>query len=182
MVDDAEFQALFERLPTTLHWTMGFLAAIGSGPDRVAPAAWLEQIVGEAELEPAMVDVLERFMGVAGETLRTTPELMAPEADEPAETVVDFCAGYVRAAGMHASWSQDAAVSRMLGLFEVLAKPGADVSVARDSLGAAVAALYFCWQSKHQVVKAAKVGRNDSCPCGSGKKFKRCCLAESGGT
>jgi preprotein translocase subunit SecA len=21
-----------------------------------------------------------------------------------------------------------------------------------------------------------KVGRNDSCPCGSGKKFKKCCL------
>lgn len=25
----------------------------------------------------------------------------------------------------------------------------------------------------------AKVGRNDSCPCGSGKKFKKCCLLES---
>jgi hypothetical protein len=24
----------------------------------------------------------------------------------------------------------------------------------------------------------AKVGRNDACPCGSGKKYKRCCLAE----
>ena len=23
-----------------------------------------------------------------------------------------------------------------------------------------------------------KVGRNDSCPCGSGKKFKRCCLEQ----
>ena len=26
--------------------------------------------------------------------------------------------------------------------------------------------------------KGSKVGRNDPCPCGSGKKFKRCCLAE----
>jgi hypothetical protein len=24
----------------------------------------------------------------------------------------------------------------------------------------------------------AKVGRNDSCPCGSGKKYKRCCEAK----
>ncbi|MBC8391880.1 MAG: SEC-C domain-containing protein, partial [Deltaproteobacteria bacterium] len=23
---------------------------------------------------------------------------------------------------------------------------------------------------------APKVGRNDPCPCGSGKKFKKCCL------
>ncbi|WP_256326241.1 YecA family protein [Sphingomonas sp. NFR15] len=25
--------------------------------------------------------------------------------------------------------------------------------------------------------RAAKVGRNDPCPCGSGKKFKKCCAA-----
>lgn len=25
-------------------------------------------------------------------------------------------------------------------------------------------------------LKSMKVGRNDPCPCGSGKKFKKCCL------
>jgi uncharacterized protein YecA (UPF0149 family) len=25
--------------------------------------------------------------------------------------------------------------------------------------------------------KSTKVGRNDKCPCSSGKKFKKCCLA-----
>lgn len=25
-------------------------------------------------------------------------------------------------------------------------------------------------------IKRKKVGRNDPCPCGSGKKFKKCCL------
>ena len=29
---------------------------------------------------------------------------------------------------------------------------------------------------KQPVVKKAKVGRNDPCPCGSGKKYKNCCL------
>ncbi len=29
------------------------------------------------------------------------------------------------------------------------------------------------------VVKAAKVGRNDPCPCGSGKKYKKCCGAKA---
>jgi hypothetical protein len=24
----------------------------------------------------------------------------------------------------------------------------------------------------------AKIGRNDRCPCGSGKKYKQCCLAK----
>ncbi|MGQ9733412.1 MAG: SEC-C metal-binding domain-containing protein, partial [Candidatus Zipacnadales bacterium] len=27
------------------------------------------------------------------------------------------------------------------------------------------------------VVKGRKVGRNDPCPCGSGKKYKKCCGA-----
>ncbi|MBO8434459.1 MAG: SEC-C domain-containing protein [Tyzzerella sp.] len=27
------------------------------------------------------------------------------------------------------------------------------------------------------IVKATKVGRNDPCPCGSGKKYKKCCGA-----
>jgi preprotein translocase subunit SecA len=29
--------------------------------------------------------------------------------------------------------------------------------------------------------KAPKVGRNDPCPCGSGKKYKQCCLRALGG-
>jgi preprotein translocase subunit SecA len=31
---------------------------------------------------------------------------------------------------------------------------------------------------KKPVVKEDKIGRNDSCPCGSGKKYKKCCGAE----
>ena len=31
--------------------------------------------------------------------------------------------------------------------------------------------------ARKPVVKAVKVGRNDPCPCGSGKKYKKCCGA-----
>ncbi len=31
---------------------------------------------------------------------------------------------------------------------------------------------------KKPIVKKAKVGRNDPCPCGSGKKYKNCCLGK----
>ena len=36
-------------------------------------------------------------------------------------------------------------------------------------------ALYKKEKTSHTVVKAPKVGRNDPCPCGSGKKYKECC-------
>ena len=31
--------------------------------------------------------------------------------------------------------------------------------------------------AQQPVVKGLKVGRNDPCPCGSGKKYKKCCGA-----
>jgi preprotein translocase subunit SecA len=35
-------------------------------------------------------------------------------------------------------------------------------------------------QTVQQVVRgAAKIGRNDPCPCGSGKKYKKCCGANA---
>jgi hypothetical protein len=37
--------------------------------------------------------------------------------------------------------------------------------------------LYKIEKSSHTIVKPPKVGRNDPCPCGSGKKFKKCCGA-----
>ena len=39
-------------------------------------------------------------------------------------------------------------------------------------------AMAKAWQEAHtqKVRKFDKVGRNDPCPCGSGKKFKNCCM------
>jgi len=31
-------------------------------------------------------------------------------------------------------------------------------------------------ESKSDAQSNSKVGRNDPCPCGSGKKYKKCCL------
>jgi preprotein translocase subunit SecA len=33
-------------------------------------------------------------------------------------------------------------------------------------------------QQIQQVVRGEKIGRNDPCPCGSGKKYKKCCGAK----
>ncbi|BBF41354.1 protein export cytoplasm protein SecA ATPase RNA helicase [Lachnospiraceae bacterium KM106-2] len=37
--------------------------------------------------------------------------------------------------------------------------------------------LFLEQRKSHTVVKEKKVGRNDPCPCGSGKKYKKCCGA-----
>ena len=35
--------------------------------------------------------------------------------------------------------------------------------------------LYMEQKKSGTIIKGAKVGRNDPCPCGSGKKYKQCC-------
>jgi tetratricopeptide (TPR) repeat protein len=32
--------------------------------------------------------------------------------------------------------------------------------------------------AKGRIIRAMSAGRNDPCPCGSGKKYKKCCLAK----
>lgn len=36
-------------------------------------------------------------------------------------------------------------------------------------------ALYLDQKKSHTIVKEKKIGRNDPCPCGSGRKYKQCC-------
>jgi hypothetical protein len=38
---------------------------------------------------------------------------------------------------------------------------------------------YYAPPPKPFVRENQKIGRNDSCPCGSGKKYKKCCLNKS---
>lgn len=49
----------------------------------------------------------------------------------------------------------------------------------RDNLPVIIQSIYNFWRAKRAGGTArrevAKVGRNDPCPCGSGKKFKQCC-------
>jgi uncharacterized protein len=56
-------------------------------------------------------------------------------------------------------------------------------SDCEEDLPQAVTDIYLFWAAKRGVATIRrdepKVGRNDPCPCGSGKKFKQCCGADS---
>ena len=183
MDDGAALEELFASLPVSADWTIGFLTAVCTGPDVVEVSEWLPEIVPERELVDgpaarAKVDLLARLYGAVAETLGTTPEIIPPEPDKPAQEAIDFCTGYLRGARMHAAWRDDAIATEKLVAFEALAKDGEE-SAGRAQLGGSVAELRRYWQSKRQVVNTTpKVGRNDPCPCGSGKKHKKCCLAK----
>ena len=188
MDDGAALEQLFANLTVTADWTVGLLTAICSGPDAIPPTVWIPEIMPEGAFDEdpaarAKVDLLARLHGAIAETLRTTPEIICPEPDKPAQEAVDFCTGYVHGARMHEKWRGDEAASAKLVPFEALAQnvESSTMTAYRDYLGRSVAELHAYWQAKRQVVNTTpKVGRNEPCPCGSGKKHKKCCLAKPG--
>ena len=59
-------------------------------------------------------------------------------------------------------------------------KPGAVKRVAVDQLPMPSLADLLGTEPITPVRRPAKVGRNDPCPCGSGKKYKQCCMVQQG--
>lgn len=70
-----------------------------------------------------------------------------------------------------------------LGLRETRSTPKPDyqkLSATFDQhLQAQRQALYHTYRVVEQRVLPAKIGVNDACPCGSGKKYKKCCLKKA---
>ena len=64
---------------------------------------------------------------------------------------------------------------------ELVAAPGSHVRAQQE---AAIAANQQEGEKKREPVRnvGKKVGRNDPCPCGSGKKFKACCMRKEATT
>jgi uncharacterized protein len=186
MDDGAALEELFAKLSVSADWTIGFFTAVLTGPDPVPPERWTAEVVPKGTLDDdptarTQVDTLTRLYAAVAETLRTTPEIIPPEPDKTAQEAGDFCRGYSKGVSMHPTWSADTAATEKLVPFEAIAKQENVDPAHRENLGKSVAEIYSYWQSKRQVVHTTpKVGRNDPCPCGSGKKHKKCCLAKEG--
>jgi hypothetical protein len=82
-------------------------------------------------------------------------------------------------------WSELDATASSLPLSAVRSAFEEQISDLYEKLPARhakIKAIYRHCQKKEfaarQVVSTARIGRNDPCPCGSGKKYKKCCLGK----
>ncbi|MDP2003658.1 MAG: UPF0149 family protein [Desulfurivibrionaceae bacterium] len=175
-------------------------------PSRWLPAVWGDfEPVWESEKEfEAIFALMIRHMNSISVMLMESPEDFEPIFMErtvkgKTYTVVDeWCEGYwlgVTLAAEH--WNP--AMERLLpsmapiaSFAEVTNWRGHELSIEEAELiqnGIAPSAreIHAYWlEQRSQAVPAArparnsefKVGRNDPCPCGSGKKYKKCCLKD----
>lgn len=181
----------------------GYVHAIACAPNVLEHEFWLPLIWGEKCVEPEwehayeakeFPDLVFSVYSHALENLTAgaaEPLFYEPEDDGKSYDVAnEWCAGFLRGGALWEEIDEKDVelVQAPIDLvklfateegFEALdAMTEAEVAAKQDEVLEGVNTVYkhfYALRNKPVVREDPKVGRNDPCPCGSGKKFKKCC-------
>ena len=171
-------------------------------PSTWLPAMWgvKAPVWGAAEEFQEIFGLIVRHQNSIAATLLQEPEAFEPmfcerEVKGKKYLIVDeWCHGYMRGVALDAdAWSaSNADIEKLLrpiqlwgteeGWRKIDAMSDADQVREQNAIALSVRALHKYWLDRRDLQSAPirrsspKVGRNDLCPCGSGKKYKHCCL------
>ena len=183
----------------------GFMMALLSGPDALNPTNWLPEILGEESLFDAKerTEIERLVMAMAADMRMKLNEKILPdlwfyedEAGNP--DFYTWCNAYLYALDIvPTDWFEAVDQEEFEDLFyPIMALGGVyddeengevilhlnekELTQLESDLPHVLLDIYWHWQAiinKPQTVRreGEKVGRNDPCPCGSGKKYKACC-------
>ena len=183
----------------------GFLTAVAIGPDRIKPSEWLPRIWGdetpeflsEEEANRVIGTILGRYNQIITQ-LRDDPGRYQPliRQNEHGQVIArDWVAGFMNGVALRADrWQALWKSKEYRNYFAPIAvhltdaqgnsplKPEESENVkalieqAAELIPAAVRSINGFFKQTRQLGEGGtKLGRNDPCFCGSGKKFKKCC-------
>lgn len=184
---------------------IGLFNAVAVAPSMMPPSTWLPIVLPDgpranftADQTRALVDLLLRQYNDVVTAFQVDAVVSPPPEEE--EACVQFASGFVAGAELDPAWIEDETHRSLLAPFaylcdrhdlvspedleEYAANPNIR-SVLCNELGELVADAYDFFRNSGAIAPAQtpirregpRVGRNDPCPCGSGKKFKKCCGA-----
>ena len=183
----------------------GFMMALLSGPDALNPTNWLPEILGEESLFDAKerTEIERLVMAMAADMRMKLDEKILPdlwfyedEAGNP--DFYTWCNAYLYALDIvPTDWFEAVDQEEFEDLFYPIMALGGiyddeengevilhlnekELTQLESDLPHVLLDIYWYWQAiinKPQTIRreGEKVGRNDPCPCGSGKKYKACC-------
>jgi yecA family protein len=184
----------------------GFLAALAAGPVTVSPAEYLPVIWGAEDGSGPKYDSGEQAEYVVGLLTRHCNTIAlrlgarfpyVPFIDDVGDEFAarGWSTSFLRGVALHPdAWRpllDDAEHVPPLGIIFALAadhEEEPDRPPTRDELDEvianlplAIAGIHAYWRGglpgRREPFRRRKIGRNEPCPCGSGKKYKRCCGA-----
>ena len=188
------------RSPFDTDGLLGALHAVVVAPSMVPPSAWLPVVLpdgfGDVDAE-RRVGLVFRLFNEVLESVHRGAAFLMPEADD-LDACTSFAAGFAAGAELDPLWIGDddrwtfASWAAYLGnrldlvpehtLAKLDALADSKQTIRRDMHAIINAAhesftkLRRAALTKQPTQNVHRVGRNESCPCGSGRKFKRCCI------
>ncbi|NVM77441.1 uncharacterized protein FHW83_003247 [Duganella sp. SG902] len=146
----------------------GLLTAAVIGPVEAAPEAWLPLVWGGAQGNAEAQALVLRHHAYMQTWMKQDPGSFEPIYECGGSwTAEAWCAGFLAGVQLAAeAWAPLRAQQPAL-----LVPFAAPINAAKVTPSVIQINAFF----HAPPVKAAKVGRNDPCPCGSGQKFKKCC-------
>ncbi len=184
----------------------GFLTAIVSGPVSIMPSIWLPAVWGDFQpawenqddLEKCLTLIMRHMNNIASILIHGSDEFepmfeLREFEDEVVLVVDEWCEGYMRAVELSANEWKKAGKEIMILLAPVRAftiatdwaghnRNTEEMINIQNVIAPNVREIHSFWLSHRTESRAPymrvepRVGRNDPCPCGSGKKYKKCCL------
>jgi uncharacterized protein len=175
---------------------------VALAPSDWLPVLWGEhepEWTSPEEAEAKISLVLRHMNGIVN-TLLEAPQEFEPivleveEGEATVTSVEEWCLGYMKGVGLAMSAWQQGGQEVMDLLFPIMVFTTAEgrerlaqldageLETLKRSLPAAVRKLHAFWLQRREqgatpiTRDEPRVGRNDPCPCGSGRKFKKCCL------
>ena len=179
----------------------GFLTALVIGPETVMPSVYLDAIWGTEDGSEPIWDSpeqLEYFMGLIGRHWNAIaarreadaphwPEIGYPGSGEPGEAWGGgFGAGMLLCKDAWEAIFEDETAGPMTLQIMAMAVGGDELEDGEreeivDYLPEMVRMIAAYWRhgslfpARQTPERVQKIGRNEPCPCGSGKKYKKCC-------
>jgi uncharacterized protein len=190
---------LSESGGATLEYARGVFCAVACSPVLLDPPTWLPWVLGSAT--PSKASLRDSFNLLMRE-FHSIAECMAlgepwfPDSDAD---LVQFCKGFTRVTQHGTEWRKASEVflkvlpvAATAGYIDVTSlggvlpgQPDAQhwLDEEQAQLRTRILEIYVAFAEARAQAKAAasktgsggSVGRNEPCPCGSGKKYKKCC-------
>ncbi|HEY4940514.1 MAG TPA: UPF0149 family protein [Rhizomicrobium sp.] len=175
--------------------------------DEWLPIVWGDDgppaFAADAEAKAILAAIATLFDEIAAQIEDGSYLPLLHESDSGAPMPQGWCVGFMTAAGLRVeAWAplfesedyETLAYPILAFCDDEAGKPILDLSArdrrvleadASDHIAQAVLDIAEYWQQKNKpppagaipVRTAPKIGRNDPCPCGSGRKYKKCCGA-----
>lgn len=171
---------------------MGILHALATAPTRVDASVWLAELIGERELDSPDDALLIRRLY---DRVLVAFEQDAPQVPDDPRLIEVFCAGYVHVAMADRAFrANEKATLEAFPLLclsqgkrpselgvEGVADEAGWLDEQRAKLAGTLRAVHAELADDRAAavtpVRREKVGRNEPCPCGSGRKYKKCCMS-----